>query len=109
MFKSQNEGSFKLGFEPTITISHGFLITRFPPVQVTVNVGKFSWMLHKNGPKPSRSIDLGYVYQHASGNYLYSCRWETDGSLTLLQGVANGDLLRPLPLVMPVPDGVVFR
>ncbi|WP_065453383.1 hypothetical protein [Bifidobacterium breve] len=109
-FKTQNNGSFEMKFDPQIIINHGLglLFLKFPPVKVNVTNQSFPWMDCKSGPKPSTVIELGYAYQHAIGNFTYKCRWNSNGSISIITGYTAGDLLQPLPLVVSIPDGVTF-
>lgn len=110
VFQTQNNGSFQMRFDPVIYIHGGLglLYLHLPPIAINVTVGRFVFMLYKSGPKPSKEIDLGFVYQHASGNYVYRCVWQTDGRISLRTGVTAGDYLQPASFILPIPDGVTF-
>lgn len=97
-------------FDPVIYIHEGLglLYLHLPPIGINVTVESFGFMLYKSGPKPSKEIDLGFVYQHATGNFTYRCAWQTDGKISLRTNATAGDYLQPASFIVPIPDGVTF-
>lgn len=74
----------------------------------TVNVGSFTVWLFKAGVKPSKTIGLGCVANVNGTTYGKQATWNTDGSVTLIGGVASSDIVQCFSKIIPVPDGVEF-
>lgn len=75
----------------------------------TVTVSNFSVFRYESGPRPSKTINLGCLWSISNGNYGKQARWNTDGTITVIGGLANGDRCIHTPVTMPIPDGVTFR
>lgn len=75
----------------------------------TVTVSNFSVFRYESGPRPSKTINLGCLWSIPNGNYGKQARWNTDGNITVIGGLANGDRCIHTPVTMPIPDGVTFR
>lgn len=110
MFHTQSPDNFQMRFDPMIYIHEGsgLLYLHLPPIDIKTNVENFGFMIYKSGPKPSKEIDLGFVYQNATSNHTYRCAWRTDGKIILQSAVTSGDYLHPASFVVPIPDGVTF-
>ena len=74
----------------------------------TVKVGDYSVWLFEAGVKPSQTVGLGCVANVAGIAYSKQARWNADGSVTLIGGVASSDIVQCFSKIIPVPDGVEF-
>ena len=74
----------------------------------TVKVGDYSVWLFKAGVKPSKTVGLGCIANVAGTTYGKQARWNTNGSVTLIGGVASSDIVQCFSKTIPVPDGVEF-
>ncbi len=74
----------------------------------TVKVGDFTVWLFKAGVKPSKTVSLGCVANLNGPAYSKQARWNTDGSVTIIGGVAPSDIVQCFSKIIPVPDGVEF-
>lgn len=75
----------------------------------TVTVGNFQVFQYVSGPRPSETINLGCLWSIPNGNYGKQATWGTDGIITVIGRLANGDRCIHTPVTMPIPDGVTFR
>lgn len=74
----------------------------------SVTVADFQVWQWARGVKPSRPINLACI-ANVSGNPLgRQARWNTDGSVTLIGGLAPGQIIHCFQKIMPVPSGVTF-
>lgn len=74
----------------------------------TVNVGNCRVWLFEEGVKPSKTVGLGCVANVTGAAYGKQATWNTDGSVTLIGGVASSDIVQCFSKTIPVPDGVEF-
>ena len=73
-----------------------------------MNVGNFTVWLFKAGVKPSKTVGLGCVANVHGTTYSKQANWNTDGSVTLIGGLAPGQIIHCFQKIMPVPSGVTF-
>lgn len=74
---------------------------------VTLN-GDYPVFQYLSGVKPSRAVGLGCLWALPVGNWAKQARWNTDGTITVVGGMANGDRCMHAPRTLPIPDGVTF-
>nr|DAG73613.1 MAG TPA: hypothetical protein [Bacteriophage sp.] len=107
----QNTGSFvgaAYGATNTITIKDGLIFVDLSSFRSSVTVADFQVWQWARGVKPSRPINLACI-ANVSGNPLgRQARWNTDGSVTLIGGLAPGQIIHCFQKIMPVPSGVTF-
>ncbi len=107
----QSTGSFVpavCGASNTITVRDGLIFVDLSSFRSTVNVGNFTVWLFKAGVKPSKTIGLGCFANVNGTTYGKQATWNTDGSVTLIGGVASSDIVQCFSKIIPVPDGVEF-
>lgn len=114
MFQFQDTGSFQgveYGGGNAITIDHTLrlLYVDLQSFYSTVQVGNFPVWFYKSGPKPSESIWLGSIANASGNRYGKQGRWDTNGQITLIGGLGNGDNIHTTQNVVPIPDGVTFN
>lgn len=114
MFQFQDTGSFQgveYGGGNAITIDHTLrlLYVDLQSFYSTVQVGNFPVWFYKSGPKPSESIWLGSIANVSGNRYGKQGRWDTNGQITLIGGLGNGDNIHTTQNVVPIPDGVTFN
>lgn len=73
-----------------------------------MGVGDYRVWLFKSGVKPSKTVGLGCIANVTGIAYGKQATWNTDGSVTLIGGVASSDIVQCFPRIIPVPDGVEF-
>ena len=73
-----------------------------------MKVGDYRVWLFQAGVKPSKTVGLGCVANVAGAAYGKQATWNTDGSVTLIGGVASSDIVQCFSKTIPVPDGVEF-
>lgn len=73
-----------------------------------VTVGNFPVFQYASGPRPSKTINLGCLWSIPNDNYGKQTTWGTDGTITMIGGLANGDRCIHTPRTLPIPDGVTF-
>ena len=79
------------GFKSTVSLSAGF------PV-----------FLYASGPKPSRAVSLGCLWSIPGSNFAKQAKWNTDGSVSVIGGMAVNDRCLHTPRTLPIPAGVTF-
>lgn len=107
----QSTGSFvpvPYGASNTIKVRNGLIFVDLSSFRSTVNVGDYRVWLFEEGVKPSKTVDLGCVANVAGAAYGKQARWNADGSVTLIGGVASSDIVQCFSKTIPVPDGVEF-
>lgn len=113
-FKWQDTGSFVAdsyggGMRIIVDRRNRLLHVDLSGFRSTVTVSNFSVFRYESGPRPSKTINLGCLWSISNGNYGKQARWNTDGTITVIGGLANGDRCIHTPVTMPIPDGVTFR
>lgn len=113
-FKWQDTGSFVAdsyggGMRIIVDRRNRLLHVGLSGFRSTVTVSNFSVFRYESGPRPSETINLGCLWSIPNGNYGKQARWNTDGTITVIGGLANGDRCIHTPVTMPIPDGVTFR
>ena len=113
-FKWQDTGSFVAdsyggGMRIIVDRRNRLLHVDLSGFRSTVTVSNFSVFRYESGPRPSETINLGCLWSIPNGNYGKQARWNTDGTITVIGGLANGDRCIHTPVTMPIPDGVTFR
>ncbi|PLS24335.1 hypothetical protein [Bifidobacterium imperatoris] len=112
-FKMQNTGSFapdlygganEILVNPTLGLIHVNL-TGF---RSTVTVGNYPVFLYSSGVKPSAPVPLGCLWAIQSGNFGKQATWGTDGNITVIGSLTNGDRCIHTPCTLPIPAGVTF-
>ena len=109
--KWQDTSSFvpvSYGASNTITVKDGLIFVDLSSFRSTVHVGDFTVWLFKEGVKPSKTISLGCVANVTGAAYGKQARWNTDGSVTLIGGVASSDIVQCFSRIISVLDGVEF-
>lgn len=96
------------GASNTIKVRNGLIFVDLSSFRSTVNVGDYRVWLFEEGVKPSKTVDLGCVANVAGAAYGKQARWNADGSVTLIGGVASSDIVQCFSKTIPVPDGVEF-
>lgn len=107
----QNTGSFvpsAYGASNTITVKDGLIFVDLSSFRSTVTIGDYRVWLFEAGVKPSKTVGLGCVANVAGAAYGKQARWNADGSVTLIGGVASSDIVQCFSKTIPVPDGVEF-
>lgn len=79
------------GFKSTVSLSAGFQV-----------------FLYASGPKPSRAVSLGCLWSIPGSNFAKQARWNTDGSVSVIGGMAVNDRCLHTPRTLPIPAGVTF-
>ena len=96
------------GASNTIKVRNGLIFVDLSSFRSTVNVGNYRVWLFKEGVKPSKTVGLGCVANVTGAAYGKQATWNTDGSVTLIGGVASSDIVQCFSKTIPVPDGVEF-
>lgn len=107
--KWQDTASFvpaSYGASNTITVKDGLIFVDLSSFRSTVKVGDYRVWLFEEGVKPSKTVNLGCIANVAGAAYGKQARWNTDGSVTLIGGVASSDIVQCFSKTIPVPDGV---
>lgn len=99
---------FAYGASNTITVKDGLIFVDLSSFRSTVTIGDYRVWLFEEGVKPSKTVGLGCVANVAGAAYSKQARWNTDGSVTLIGGVASSDIVQCFSNTIPVPDGVEF-
>ena len=79
------------GFKSAVTLSSDFLVFHYA-----------------SGPKPSRAVSLGCLWSIPGSNYAKQAKWNTDGSVSVIGGMAVNDRCLHTPRTLPIPAGVTF-
>lgn len=79
------------GFKSTVSLSAGFPVFRYA-----------------SGPKPSRAVSLGCLWSIPGSNFAKQAKWNTDGSVSVIGGMAVNDRCLHTPRTLPIPAGVTF-
>lgn len=79
------------GFKSAVSLSSGFPVFH-----------------HTSGPKPSRVVSLGCLWSIPGSNFAKQANWNTDGSVSVIGGMAVNDRCLHTPRTMPIPAGVTF-
>ena len=96
------------GATNTITVKDGLIFVDLSSFRSTVRVDNFPVWLFKAGVKPSKTVGLGCIANVSGNTYGKQANWNTDGSVTLIGGVASSDIVQCFSKIIPVPDGVEF-
>ena len=79
------------GFKSTVNLSHGYPVFQYA-----------------SGVKPSRAVSLGCLWSIPGSNFAKQAKWNTDGSVSVIGGMAVNDRCLHTPRTLPIPDGVTF-
>lgn len=108
----QDTGSFvgaSYGDGNAITIHDGFIFVGLSSFRSTVYVGNYPVWMFKSGVKPSKAVNLGCIANVAGVAYGKQAVWNTDGSVTLIGGVSQSDVVHCFQKIIPVPEDVTFN
>lgn len=96
-------GSNRLLWNPALKL----LRVDLCPFKSNVNVGPYGVYLPTNIGvlKPSRDLGIGQAMLD-NGTIGRELTWKTDGSVTVGPEIKNGDLIHPLPNIIPIPSDV---
>ena len=92
-----------------ITIHDGFIFVGLSSFRSTVHVGNYPVWMFKSGVKPSKAVNLGCIANVAGVAYGKQAVWNTDGSVTLIGGVSQSDVVHCVQKIIPVPEDVTFN
>lgn len=113
-FTWQNTGSFQpdaYGGEMEIVVDRAnrLLHVHLSGFKSTVSLSAdFPVFHYASGPKPSRAVSLGCLWSIPGGNYAKQAKWNTDGSVSVIGGMASNDRCLHTPRTLPIPAGVTF-
>lgn len=79
------------GFKSTVSLSSDFPVFRYA-----------------SGPKPSKAVSLGCLWSIPGSNFAKQAKWNTDGSVLVIGGMAVNDRCLHTPRTLPIPAGVTF-
>ncbi len=112
-FKMQNGTSFagfSYGGANRILYNAALRLIRvdLTPFKSTVNVGAYQVYLTSKGTiKPSRAFSIGQAFLD-NGTIGRELTLNTDGTITVGPELKNGDLVHPLPNLIPIPSDVTI-
>lgn len=109
----QNEGSFIPdayggGMEIIVDRANRLLHVNLSGFKSTVNVNSYGVLLYKSGVKPSKRVNLSCLWAVPSVPYGKQAVWGTDGVITVVGSLSDGDRCIHTPRSLPIPDGVTF-
>lgn len=113
-FTWQNTGSFQPdsyggGMEIVVDRANRLLHVHLSGFKSTVSLSSdFSVFHYASGPKPSRAVSLGCLWSIPGSNFAKQAKWNTDGSVSVIGGMAVNDRCLHTPRTLPIPAGVTF-
>ena len=113
-FTWQNTGSFQPdsyggGMEIVVDRANRLLHVHLSGFKSTVSLSSdFPVFHYASGPKPSRAVSLGCLWSIPGSNYAKQAKWNTDGSVSVIGGMAVNDRCLHTPRTLPIPAGVTF-
>lgn len=112
-FKMQNDASFAglaYGGENRLLYNAALRLIRveLAPFRSTVDVGRYQVYQPSRGTiKPSKSLGIGQAILDG-GTMGRELTLNTNGTVSVGPEIKNGNLIRPLPNLIPVPSGVTI-
>ncbi|QTB90851.1 hypothetical protein BSD967_01265 [Bifidobacterium saguini] len=79
------------GFKSTVNLSGGYPVFQYA-----------------SGVKPSKAVALSCLWAIQGAAYGKQGTWNTNGTVTVVGGLSNGDRCLHTPRTLPIPDGVTF-
>lgn len=113
-FTWQNTGSFQPdayggGMEIVVDRANRLLHVHLSGFKSTVSLSSTFPVFHyASGPKPSSAVSLGCLWSIPGSNFAKQARWNTDGSVSVIGGMAVNDRFLHTPRTLPIPAGVTF-
>lgn len=113
-FTWQNAGSFQPdsyggGMEIVVDRANRLLHVHLSGFKSTVSLSSdFQVFYYASGPKPSRAVSLGCLWSIPGSNFAKQAKWNTDGSVSVIGGMAVNDRCLHTPRTLPIPAGVTF-
>lgn len=113
-FTWQNTGSFQPdsyggGMEIVVDRANRLLHVHLSGFKSTVPLSSdFPVFHYTSGPKPSRAVSLGCLWSIPGSNFAKQAKWNTDGSVSVIGGMAVNDRFLHTPRTLPIPAGVTF-
>lgn len=113
-FTWQNTGSFQPdsyggGMEIVVDRANRLLHVHLSGFKSTVPLSSdFPVFHYASGPKPSRAVSLGCLWSIPGSNFAKQAKWNTDGSVSVIGGMAANDRCLHTPRTLPIPAGVTF-
>lgn len=113
-FTWQNTGSFQPdsyggGMEIVVDRANRLLHVHLSGFKSTVSLSSdFPVFHYASGPKPSRAVSLGCLWSIPGSNFAKQAKWNTDGSVSVIGGMAVNDRCLHTPRTLPIPAGVTF-
>ncbi|MGE4636737.1 hypothetical protein [Bifidobacterium longum] len=113
-FTWQNTGSFQPdsyggGMEIVVDRANRLLHVHLSGFKSTVSLSSnFPVFHYASGPKPSRAVSLGCLWSIPGSNFAKQAMWNTDGSVSVIGGMAVNDRCLHTPRTLPIPAGVTF-
>ena len=113
-FTWQNTGSFQPdayggGMEIVVDRANRLLHVHLSGFKSTVSLSAgFPVFHYASGPKPSRAVSLGCLWSIPGSNFAKQAKWNTDGSVSVIGGMAVNDRCLHTPRTLPIPAGVTF-
>ncbi|MDU3916115.1 MAG: hypothetical protein E7G87_07410 [Bifidobacterium longum] len=113
-FTWQNTGSFHPdsyggGMEIVVDRANRLLHVHLSGFKSAVTLSSdFPVFHYASGPKPSRAVSLGCLWSIPGSNFAKQAKWNTDGSVSVIGGMAVNDRCLHTPRTLPIPAGVTF-
>lgn len=113
-FTWQDTGSFRPdayggGMEIVVDRANRLLHVHLSGFKSTVSLSSdFPVFQYASGPKPSRAVSLGCLWSIPGGNFAKQAKWNIDGSVSVIGGMAVNDRCLHTPRTLPIPAGVTF-
>lgn len=113
-FTWQNTDSFQpdfygCGMEIVVDRANRLLHVHLSGFKSTVSLSSAFPVFHYvSGPKPSRTVSLGCLWSIPGSNFAKQAKWNTDGSVSVIGGMAVNDRCLHTPRTLPIPAGVTF-
>lgn len=113
-FTWQNTGSFQPdayggGMEIVVDRANRLLHVNLSGFKSTVSLSAgFPVFHYASGPKPSKAVSLGCLWSIPGSNFAKQANWNTDGSVSVIGGMAVNDRCLHTPRTLPIPAGVTF-
>lgn len=113
-FRWQDTGSFNPdayggGMQIVVDERNRLLHVDLSGFKSTVNLNiDYPVFQYAAGVKPSKTVSLGCLWTLPVGNWAKQATWNTNGTIMVVGGLANGDRCMHTPRTLPIPDGVTF-
>ncbi len=113
-FTWQDTGSFQPdsyggGMEIVVDRANRLLHVHLSGFKSSVSLSSdFPVFIYASGPKPSRAVSLGCLWSIPGSNFAKQAKWNTDGSVSVIGGMAVNDRCLHTPRTLPIPAGVTF-